>query len=106
MRPVILELDCLFFFCLARMEPRRVRVVIGNQLTGSAQIKRAEILHGDYISLGNEVIYIDPLNKGIHGDEKNVCLSLFATTAICLSDVTCVILNPTSCLCNRHDIFV
>ena len=42
--------------------------------------------------LGNEVIYIDPLNNGNHGDENNVCLSrtnTFATTATCPSDVTC-----------------
>ena len=55
-------------------QTKQVRVLIGSQLIGTAQIKRAEILHGSHISLGNEVIYIDPLNKGNHGDENNVCL--------------------------------
>ena len=26
------------------------------------------------ISVGNEFLYMDPLNKGIHGDENHVCL--------------------------------
>ena len=47
--------------------------LIGNQLMGKAQIKHATILHGSHISLGNEVIFIDPY-QGIHGDENNVCL--------------------------------
>ena len=53
------------------MEPRRnaVNVLIGNQLIGKSQIKRVKILHGSHISLGNEVIFIDPY-KGIQGDNK------------------------------------
>ena len=55
-------------------QTKRVSVQMGNQLIGKAQIKLAGIRHGSHISLGNEVIYIDPLNKAIHGDENNVCL--------------------------------
>ena len=39
-----------------------------------SQIKHTGILHGSHISIDNEVLYKDPLNKGIHGDENNVCL--------------------------------
>ena len=60
-------------------QTKRVRVLIGSQLIGTAQIKRAEILRGSLLSPGNEVIHIDPLNEGIHGDENDVCLLL--TTA-------------------------
>ena len=49
-------------------------VLIGNQLIGKAQIKRARIVHGNHISLGSEVIFVDPQNKGTHGDESNVCV--------------------------------
>ena len=76
-------------------QTKRVHVRIGSQLFGTAQIKRAEILHGSHILLGNEVIYTDPLDKGIHGDENDVSLLLtthFATTVTCTSDVTCAIL--------------
>ena len=52
----------------------RVSVLIGSQLIGTVEIKRARTLHGSHISLGNEVIFIDPHNKGINGDENNVCL--------------------------------
>ena len=30
------------------------------------------IRHCSHISLGNEVLYVDFLRKGIHGDENNV----------------------------------
>ena len=54
-------------------QTKRVSVLIGNQLIGKARIKRARILHGSHVSLGNEVIFIDPY-KGIHGDENNLYL--------------------------------
>ena len=42
-------------------------------------VKHAGIRHGRHISLGNEVLYIDPLNKGIHGDENDVKMWLATT---------------------------
>ena len=38
------------------------------------QIKHTGIRLGSHISLGTEVLYMDFLDKGIHGDENNVCL--------------------------------
>ena len=81
-----------------RMEPRRSACAFWLAVSWLGQIKRTRTLHGSHISPGNEVIYIDPLNKGIHGDENNVCLSrtnTFATTATCPSDVTCDIWIPS-----------
>ena len=39
-----------------------------------SQIKHTRIRQGSHISVGNEVLYVDPLNKDINGDENNVCL--------------------------------
>ena len=39
------------------------------------------IRHGSRISIGNEVLYIDPFNKDIHGDEHKVCF--WRTTTFC-----------------------
>ena len=36
-------------------------------------IKHTGIQHGSRISIGNAILYKDPSNKGIHGDENNVC---------------------------------
>ena len=66
----VLDVDyfiLILIFCLARLD------LIGNQLIGTAQIKRVRLRHGSNTSYGNEVIFIAP-HKGIHGDENNVCL--------------------------------
>ena len=57
----------------------RVSVLIGRQLIGTVQIKRARTLHSSHISLGSEVFFIYLHNKGIYGDENNVCLRLRTT---------------------------
>ena len=54
-------------------QTKRVSVLIGSQLIGTAQIRCAKVRHGSHTTCGNEVIFIDP-HKGIHGDENNVCL--------------------------------
>ena len=54
-------------------QTRYASVLIGSQLIGTAQIKRARLRHGSRTTHGNEVIFIDPHNC-IHDDEKNVCL--------------------------------
>ena len=48
---------------------KRVSVLIGSQLIGTVQIKRAITLHGSHISPSGGVLFVDP-SKGIHGDEK------------------------------------
>ena len=55
-------------------QTKRVSVLNGNQLIATVQIKRARTPLGFHVSLGNEVIFIDPHIKCIHGDENNVCL--------------------------------
>ena len=90
-----------------RVEPRRSACAFWLPVSWLGQIKRTRSLHGSHISLGNEVIYIDPLNKGIHGDENNVCLSqtnTFATIANCPLMWHLWHLNPFSCSGNKHDI--
>ena len=52
---------------------KRVSVLIGSQLIGTAQIKCAKPRHSSHTTHGNEVIFIDP-HKVIHDDENNVCL--------------------------------
>ena len=53
-----------------RMKPRSRRL-----RKTKSQIKHTGIRHGSHIPIDNEVFYIDPLNKDIHGDGNNVCLS-------------------------------
>ena len=54
-------------------QTRHASVLIGSQLIGTAQIKRARLRHGSHTVHGNEVIFINP-HKGIHDDENNVFL--------------------------------
>ena len=49
-------------------------VLSGSQPIWTVQITRARKIHGSHISLGNEVIVIDP-HKGLRDDENDVCLS-------------------------------
>ena len=67
-------------------QTKRVSVLIGSQLIGTAEINFARLRHGSHTPCGNEVIFIDP-HKGIHDDENNVVcdgVHLFAISAICL----------------------
>ena len=43
------------------------------QKDSEKQKSNTVIRHGSRISIGNEVLYIDPFNKDIHGDENKVC---------------------------------
>ena len=58
--------------CVNGAQTRNASVLIGSQLIGTAQIKRARLRHGSHTIHGNEVIFIDP-HHGIHDDENNVC---------------------------------
>ena len=45
----------------------------------NSQIKRTGIRLGSRIPIGNEILYMDFLDKVIHGEENNVCLSRTTT---------------------------
>ena len=67
-----------------------------------SQIKHTRIRLGNHISIGNEVLYMDFLGEGIHGDENNACL--WRTTSFrhfCNLTWCCGICHPFSCLYDR-----
>ena len=88
------------------VQTKRVSVLTGNQLIGEAQIKHAGIRHDSRISLDSEIISIDPLNKGIHGDEtKSVCDDDYFSPLLLLALLMWhVRLLSLVFLCHKHEI--
>ena len=57
-------------------QTKRVSVLIGSQLIGTAQMKRARLRQAvtSLMAVKNEYLTYTDIYKGIYNDENNVCL--------------------------------